>query len=306
MASPMTIAVTGSTGLVGSALVPSLITGGHRVIRLTRGAVRGDTVRWDPDAGTVDARGLEGMDAVVHLAGENIAGGLWTRERKRRIRESRVRGTRVLAEALARLERPPRVLVSASATGYYGSRRDEILREESAPGTGFLAEVCREWEAATEPAARRGVRVVHLRTGIVLSGRGGALAKMLPPFRLGLGGPLGSGAQWVSWISVDDLVGVILHAIVTETLKGPLNAVAPTPVTNRDLARTLGRVLGRPALLPVPAVALRLMLGEMAEETVLASARVEPARLRASGYVFRHPMLEDALRRQLGRPGDAR
>jgi len=212
-----------------------------------------------------------------------------------------VDATRRLAGALARLERPPRVLVTASAVGYYGDRGSELLREESAPGAGFLAEVCREWEAATEPAAHAGIRVVRLRIGMALSRRGGALATMLTPFRLGAGGPVGGGAQWVSWIALDDLVRAIHHALTTDTLVGPVNAVAPEPVTNRELARTLGRVLGRPALLPLPAVAARLLLGQMADELLLASARVEPARLRATGFTFRHATLEDALRHELGR-----
>lgn len=307
-AGPLTIAVTGASGLVGSALVAFLTTGGHRVLRLVRRAgarpVGPDqsVVAWDPEAGVVEAEGLEGADAVVHLAGENVAALRWTRTKKARIRDSRVRGTRVLSEALARLARPPRVLVTASAIGYYGSRGAEVLEEGSGPGAGFLAEVCREWEAATAAAAAQGIRVVRLRIGIVLDARGGVLARLLPPFRLGLGGPVGSGRQWVSWISIDDLLGVILHALATDILDGPVNAVAPEPVTNRDLSRTLGRVLARPALLPLPAGPLRLALGEMADETVLSSARVTPARLVATGYTYRDPSLEGALLHQLGRP----
>ena len=301
----MLIAVTGSTGLVGGALAPRLAAGGHRVVRLVRSTTTAllpgeRAVSWDPDAGAIDSTGLVGVEAVVHLAGESIASGRWTEARKRRIRASRVGSTRLLAEALARLARPPRVLVAASATGYYGDRGDEVLREDSAPGRGFLASVCREWEAAAEPAARRGIRVVHLRIGLVLSRDGGALAALLTPFRLGAGGPVGSGAQWWSWITLDDLVGAILHALVTEPLAGPVNAVAPNPVTNREFAKTLGRVLRRPALLPLPAFAARLVLGEMAGALLLASARVVPARLQATGYAFREPVLEGALRRELG------
>jgi uncharacterized protein (TIGR01777 family) len=212
-----------------------------------------------------------------------------------------VDATRRLAGVLARLPCPPRVLVVASATGYYGDRGPELLREESASGAGFLAEVCREWEAATDPAARAGIRVVRLRIGMVLSRRGGALAAMLTPFRLGAGGPIGGGAQWVSWIALDDLVRAIRHVLATDALAGPVNAVAPEPVTNRELARTLGRVLGRPALLPLPAVAARLVFGQMANELLLASARVDPARLRATGFTFAYARLEDALRHELGR-----
>ena len=302
-----TVAVTGASGLVGSALVTGLTSAGHRVVRVVRGAgaasVAGQRLaRWDPESGALEPPALAGADAVVHLAGESVAGGRWTEAKKRRIRSTRVDVTRRLAEALPRLERPPRLLVSASAVGYYGDRGSEILREDSAPGPGFLAEVCREWEAATDPAARAGIRVVRLRIGMVLSRRGGALGAMLTPFRLGAGGPVGSGVQWVSWIAIDDLVGAILHALATESLAGPVNAVAPEPVTNRELARTLGRVLRRPALLPLPAVAARLLFGQMADELLLASARVEPARLRATGFTFRHARLEDALRHELGRP----
>ena len=301
-----TVAVTGSRGLVGSALAPALAAAGHRVLRLVRGgaaapAVGARVAHWDPESGALDSSALAGVDAVVRLAGESVAGGRWTEAKKRRIRSSRVDGTRGLAASLARLERPPRVLVSASAVGYYGDRGAELLREGSAPGTGFLAEVCQEWETATEPAARARIRVVRLRIGMVVSRRGGALAAMLTPFRLGAGGPVGGGAQWVSWIAIDDLVAAILHALDTASLAGAVNAVAPEPVQNRELARTLGRVLGRPALLPLPAFAARLLLGQMADELLLASARVEPARLQATGFAFRHPTLEDALRHELGR-----
>ncbi len=300
------VAVTGSTGLVGAALTVALARGGHRVVRLVRSGTATQapgehTVRWDPDRGTIDAAGLEGVDAVVHLAGESIASGRWTAAKRRRIRDSRVGATRVLAEALAGLERPPATLVAASAVGYYGDRGDEVLREESPPGGGFLADVCREWEAAAAPAARRGLRVVHMRIGMVLAATGGALAALLPPFRLGLGGPVGSGRQWMSWISLDDLVRAILHALATASLAGPINAVAPAPVTNREFARTLGRVLRRPAVLPLPAGAARLLLGRMADELLLASARVVPARLEAAGFTFGDATLERALRRLLAR-----
>jgi hypothetical protein len=299
----MNILVTGSTGLVGSALVRFLTTGGHQATRLVRSKPRpGETeVHWNPEAGSVDAAGLEGLDAVVHLAGENIAGGRWTAEKKARIRNSRVQGTRLLCESLAKLAQPPRVLVCASAIGYYGDRGDEILREESPSGSGFLPDVCRQWEAATEPAAQKGIRVVNLRISIVLSPAGGALAQMLLPFRMGVGGIMGSGKQYWSWIAIDDLVGTILHALTTDALHGPVNAVTPNPVTNSEFTRILGRVLSRPTLLPMPGFAARLALGEMADELLLASARVEPARLLATGYAFRYPELEGALRHLLGK-----
>jgi uncharacterized protein (TIGR01777 family) len=246
---------------------------------------------------------LEGIDAVVHLAGENVAGGRWTPEVKARILESRRRGTRLLSESLAQLHSRPRVLVSASAIGFYGDRGDETLREDSEAGTGFLADVCREWEAATAAAADAGIRVVHLRIGVVLSAAGGALAKLLPPFQVGAGGRVGSGAQYMSWIALDDLLGAVLHALRTESLQGALNATAPAPVTNQEFTTVLGRVLGRPTLVPVPAVAARLAFGEMADAVLLASQRVEPARLAATRYTFRFSDLESALRHTLGREG---
>ena len=257
-------------------------------------------IQWDPVVGTMDTASLEGLDAGVHLAGESIA-ERWTAEKKTKIRDSRVKGTRLLCESLARLSQPPKAVVCASAIGYYGDRGEEVLREESAAGSGFLAEVCRGWEAAADPARQRGIRVVHLRIGVVLSPAGGALAQMLFPFRMGLGGKLGSGKQYLSWIAIDDLIRVISHALTTDTLQGPVNAVAPNPVTNLDFTRTLGRVLARPTLFPMPAFAARLAFGEMADELLLASARVEPIRLSATGYQFRHPVLEGALRHLLGK-----
>lgn len=299
----MNIMVTGSTGLVGSALIPHLARGGHSVPRLVRSKKRlaQDEVGWDPATGAIDTAGLEGLDAVVHLAGESIASGRWTSDKKAKIRDSRVNGTRLLAETLSRLAKPPKVLVSVSAIGYYGDRGEETLVEESGPGIGFLAGVCRAWEAAAEPAAQSGIRVVHPRIGVVLSPVGGALRMMLPPFKMGIGGKIGSGEQYMSWISLDELIGVIQHVLTVETLAGAVNAVAPRPVTNLEFTKSLGRVLSRPTMMPLPAFAARLALGEMAEELLLASARVEPARLLASGYKFRHPELEGALRHLLGK-----
>lgn len=301
----MLVAVSGSTGLLGAEVVASLSAAGHDVVRLVR-RVPGPgekAVRWDPERGKVDADGLEGLDAVVHLAGENIASGRWNAARKVAIRESRVNGTRLLCDALAGLARPPKTLVCASAIGYYGDRGADVVTEESPPGAGFLPEVCREWEAAAGAAATKGIRVVVLRIGVVLSPRGGALARMLPLFRAGLGGVLGNGRQYVSWIALDDLVGVVLHALRAGGLSGPVNAVAPVPVTNRELTGALGKALSRPTLLPVPAFALRLALGEMADALLLASTRVAPRRLEETGYRFRFPELGGALRHLLAKAG---
>ncbi len=297
----MTVLVTGSTGLLGSALVPFLVGQGHRVIRLVRKDPKSDEVRWDPEAGAIDTAGLEGLDAVVHLAGENIAEGRWNAKKKASIRDSRVNGTRLLAESLAGLEAPPDVLVSASAIGYYGDRDDEILREDSPAGSGFLPDVCLAWEAAAQPAAQKGIRTVNLRTGVVLSAEGGALAKMLFPFKMGAGGVIGSGNQYMSWISIHDTISIVHHALTTDALQGPINTVAPTPVTNREFTRILGRVLSRPTLFPMPAFAARLAFGEMADALLLASTRVEPVRLQETGYSFQHPQLEGALRHILGK-----
>ena len=304
----MNVVVSGATGLIGSALVAALGAEGHRVTCLVRRRAQPGEIQWDPGLERLLPHQLEGQDAVVHLAGENL-GARWTAGRRRRIRESRVRGTRLLSETLARLESPPRVLVSASAIGIYGDRADEVLTEASElgdPAHDFLVSVCLEWEAATAPARAAGIRVVHPRFGVVLSPDGGALGKMLPPFRLGLGGPLGSGSQWMSWIALRDVVGAILHALKNENVAGPLNVTSPEPVTNREFTRALGQALGRPAFIPIPAVALRLALGAMAEATILSSARVVPERLLASGYRFQDPGLEDALRSLLHRRGRGR
>jgi uncharacterized protein (TIGR01777 family) len=299
----MIIAVTGSTGLVGSALVDALEARGDLVRRLVRREVEdGDReIRWIPSANQIDAAELNGVDAVVHLAGENIAGGRWTESFKRRIRDSRTQATNLLCQALAGLEMKPSVLVSASATGYYGNRGDEVVDESSPPGSGFLAEVCRDWEAATGPAREAGIRVVNLRIGPVLSPEGGALAKMLLPFKLGLGGVIGSGRQWLSWIALDDLISAIQFALENDSLAGPANAVAPGAVTNHDYTKTLGRVLGRPTIFPMPAFAARLAFGEMADEMLLGGVHVQPAALEAAGFQFGHPELEPALRQLISR-----
>jgi uncharacterized protein (TIGR01777 family) len=297
----MKLAVTGSRGLLGSALVPALEAAGHTVVRLVRGSAMNGEVRWDPAAGVLDTTLLVGVDGAVNLAGEGIADKRWTQEQKQRILDSRVRSTELLARGLAALDPKPSVLVSGSAIGFYGDRGDEELTEESVSGDGFLADLVRRWEAATAPAEAAGVRVAHIRTGIVLSARGGALKKQLPLFKLGLGGRLGSGRQYQSWIAIDDEIGAILHALSTDRISGPVNLTAPMPVTNREFTATLGRVLGRPTLLPVPRFALSLALGgQLATEVLLASQRVLPATLGATGYQFKHPGLEAALRAALG------
>ena len=298
------VAVSGASGMIGRALVPFLTTGGHAVVPMVRGRAGPGEAAWNYEHGRIEASKLEGLDAVVHLAGENI-GVRWTEARRRRILDSRAIGTRFLAETIARLRRPPRVMISASAVGIYGNRGDETLTEAS-PTLGappdFLTEVGREWEAATEPARTAGIRVVLLRFGIVLTPAGGVLGRMLPPFRLGVGGPLGRGRQWMSWIAIDDLLGAVHHALRTDSLAGPVNATAPNPVTSATFAETLGRVLHRPSAVAVPAAALRIAFGEMADVAILSSTRVLPARLQESGYVFRYPELESALRFLLGRP----
>ena len=297
----MKILVSGSSGLIGSALAPLLSARGHSITRLVRLDPQPGQVQWDPERGTIEAARLEGFDSVVHLAGQNIAAGRWTPEQKASIRVSRVKGTRILSEALAVLPAPPPILICASAIGYYGDRGDEVLHEESAAGSGFLPEVCRAWEAAAAPARKMGIRVINLRTGVVLSAAGGALAKMLPAFKTGLGGVIGSGRQYMSWIALDDVVGAIDHALSNTALDGPVNVVAPHPLTNREFTVTLGRVLSRRTLFPLPAFAVRLAFGKMADELLLASQRVEPAKLASSGYKFQFPELEGALRHVLGK-----
>jgi uncharacterized protein (TIGR01777 family) len=296
----MEVLISGATGLIGSALTPELEARGHTVRRLTRHPRREGDLRWDIDAGTVEGD-LSGIGAVVHLAGESIAEGRWTEEKKRRILESRQKGTRLLAETVAELDEPPSVMVSVSATGYYGDRGNELLTEESGSGDLFLSEVCREWEAAADPAREAEIRVVHPRLGIVLSTEGGALGATLPIFKLGGGGKIGSGGQYWSWVSFDDVIGAIIHMMVTEDLSGPVNVVTSDPPTNAEYTRVLGKVLNRPTFFTVPAPAARIMLGEITDELLLASARVEPVRLQEAGYSFRHPELEGALRHLLGR-----
>lgn len=299
----MKIVVSGASGLVGTPLVERLTSEGHEVARLVRGKTssKAAEIPWDPANNTLDAAPLEGTNAVVHLAGENIASGRWTEAKKRRIRDSRIQGTRLLAETLAHCESPPTVFVSASAIGFYGNRGDEILTEQSAPGEGFLPDVCREWEAAAEPARQKGIRIVTPRIGVVISADGGALKKMLTPFSLGAGGCIGSGRQFMSWIALDDLVSLIVHAIDDESLSGPINTVAPNPVTNREFTKTLGAVLRRPTIFPIPATFAKLAFGELANDLLLGSQRVEPARLIENGFPFRFPELKGALRHVLGK-----
>lgn len=300
--SPMTVLVTGASGMIGKELCAFLTTGGHRVLRAVRRASgAADEVAWDVDRGLAPDPRLEGLDAVVHLAGENVASSRWSDKVKRRIMDSRRVGTRSLCESLARLEQPPKVFVGASGINYYGDRGEEIVDERTDRGEGFLSDVCLAWEEGSLPLRDAGVRTVQLRIGVVLNAADGALKQMLPPFRLGLGGTLGDGRQYVSWIGLDDLLGVMLHAIRREDVEGPVNAVAPTAITNAEMTKTLGHVLGRPTFLPVPAAALRLALGEMADEALLASVRAVPTRLLETGFEFFSPDLEDTLRHTLGK-----
>jgi uncharacterized protein (TIGR01777 family) len=295
----MRVLVTGASGLIGSHLLPALQREGHQVVRLGRRAGAADFL-WDPLRGELDRRALEGVEAVVHLAGESI-GRRWTAARRERIWRSRVEGARLLVEAVASAASPPATFLSASAVGYYGDRGAEVLDEESGPGWGFLADLCRAWEEAARAAAQAGSRVVNARFGIVLSARGGALAQMLPLFRLGLGGTVGDGRQYLSWVDIEDAVAALLFLLSQGELAGPVNVTSPNPVTNQQFTRTLARVLGRPAFLRVPAFALRLLLGQMADETLLSGQRVLPRKLQGAGFQFRYPELEGALRHLLGR-----
>ncbi len=294
----MNVLVSGSTGFIGSALVKSLDDKGHLAVRLVR-SIRSDTqlaVRWDPFVGRINASALNDLDAVVHLAGENISSDKWTEDKKDRILESRLQGTKLLAFTLSSLPKPPRVFLCASAVGFYGNSGDRILDEDSPPGSGFLADVARHWEAACEPARKKGIRVVNARLGTVLDPSGGILKKVLPFFRTGLGGKLGSGRQHMSWIALDDVVAAIHHVIKTDSVAGPVNFVAPNPVTNIEFTRTLADVLDRNVFLPAPAFALRLAFGEMADALLLSSTRAVPKKLIESGYSFKYEKLEDALR----------
>jgi uncharacterized protein (TIGR01777 family) len=299
----LTVAITGASGLVGSNLRHFLTTGGHRVLPMVRDrrAVGEDGIFWNPDTGDIDAEALSRADAVVHLAGEPIAAGRWTTERKRAIRESRVRGTDLISRAMAGMSDGPRTLISASAIGYYGNSGDRRVTEADEPGTGFLAEVVRDWEAATRPAERAGVRVVRLRTGVVISPAGGALGQMLIPFKMGVGGRLGSGTQYLSWIDLDDVVGSVLHCLMTPSLSGPVNVTGPNPVTNATFTSAFGRVLGRPTVLPVPALAVKAVFGQLGQEALLWGQRVLPQKLEESGFRFFYEGVEDSLRFQLGR-----
>jgi uncharacterized protein (TIGR01777 family) len=294
----MKILISGSHGLVGKALTKSLTDDGHEVVRLVRQdrSLGSLTIEWRPDQGRIDAQHLESLDVVVHLAGENIATGRWTNEKKRAIRESRVQGTALLSDSLAHLSRPPSVFLCASAIGYYGDRGDELLTEQSPPGEGFLPQVCIEWESAAAPAVEKGIRTVYTRFGVILDSEEGALAKMLTPFRMGIGGRVGDGKQWMSWIALADVVNAVKYLIADNSTRGPVNLVAPNPVSNAEFTKTLGRVLSRPTVFSMPAFGARLAFGEMADALLLASQRVEPSVLEDRGFPFEWPTLEPALR----------
>jgi uncharacterized protein (TIGR01777 family) len=290
----MNILITGASGLVGCALSEHLRRQGHHVMGLSRRKnAQGDY--WDPDGEIVCVSDQDPIDVVIHLAGENVASGRWTEAKKDRILKSRVQGTQTICRYLAQLEHQPKLLISASGVGYYGHGGDASLDEASPLGSQFLSGVCEQWEQATEPASDAGIRVVHARLGMVLSSHGGALAKMLPPFRWGLGGVIGSGQQYMSWISLDDLVGVFEWLFTDDTLSGPINVVAPQAVTNTQFTKVLGKVLGRVTVIPMPTFLAKLLFGEMADELLLTSCRAEPVELRRSGYPFKHPKLEQAL-----------
>jgi uncharacterized protein (TIGR01777 family) len=296
----MKILISGSHGLVGKALIRSLTTDGHDIVRLVRNKPTGAAeIEWNPNEGRIDAAALEGLDVVVHLAGESIASGRWSDEKKRAIRDSRIKGTALLSDALARLSRPPSLFVSASAIGYYGDRGDEVLTETSAPGKDFLSSVCVEWEQATKAAVEKGIRTIYARFGIILDANEGALAKMLMPFRMGVGGRIGNGKQWMSWIAIEDVVNGLRFLIEDRSMSGPVNFVAPNPVTNAEFTKALGRVLSKPTLFPVPAFGARLAFGEMADALLLSSQRVKPSVLQEKGYSFKWSTLDSALRQIL-------
>jgi uncharacterized protein len=296
----MKIVVAGASGLVGSALARKLKAEGAEVTPLVRSAAKSGEIEWHPDRGSIDAPALEDFDAVINLAGDGIADGRWTEEKKRRILDSRVNGTRLLSETMANLSRKPKTFINASAVGFYGSRGDELVDEDSGPGEGFLASVCRQWESATAPAEQAGIPVVKLRLGVILTKDGGIMGSMLRPFKLGLGGKVGSGEQVISWVAMDDVVAVISFILQNESVRGPINAVAPHPVTNEEFTRTLGRVLSRPTFMAMPAFAARLAFGEMADEMMLSSTRVAGKVLNAAGFKFQYPEIEGAVRAMLG------
>ncbi len=295
----MNIAITGSSGLVGSALVPLLESRGHSVNKILRS--KPNPYEWVPEGGEWNTAFNSGIEGIVHLAGENIAAGKWTAERKEKIRDSRILGTRNLCEHLVKLDKPPAVLVCASAIGFYGDRGTETLTEESAKGGGFLADVCEKWEAECEVAARAGMRVVNLRFGMILSSKGGALKKMLTPFKMGMGGKIGNGEQYMSWVAIDDVINAAEFALTNDSVNGPVNVTAPQPQTNSDFTKALGRALGRPTFMPMPAFGARLIFGEMADELLLSSAKVEPSKLKNAGFQFKYGDLEGALRGVLGK-----
>ena len=296
----MKVAIAGASGLVGSALIPRLENESIEVTRLVRESPKPGEIEWHPNQDTIKPDRLKGFDAIINLAGENIAEGRWTDEKKRKIHDSRVYGTHLLSEAMAKVDPKPQVFLCASATGIYGDRGDEILSEQSESGGGFLAGVCREWEQATEPASKAGVRVVNLRFGPILAAEGGMMAKMLTPFKMGMGGKIGSGKQYISWVAIDDVVNAMKLALKDESTRGPLNIVAPNPVTNEVLTKTLGHVLNRPTALAMPAFAARLAFGEMADEMLLVSQRVVPKKLTEARFEFRYPNLESALKEYVG------
>lgn len=302
----MKILIGGASGLVGTALAPKLEADGHEVIRLVRGKnlPNAGQIQWSPESNQLDAQLLEGCEAVIHLGGEGVASGRWTSVRKKLLRDSRIKSTRLLAESVARMNTKPRVFLCASAVGIYGDRGDELLKEDSSCGSDFLATLAQDWEAGCLPAAATGMRVIHLRFGVILSPRGGALRKMLPIFRLGLGGVMGNGMQYMSWVSIDDVVHVIQWLLLHDEIHGPVNVVSPKPVMNRDFAKALGETLRRPTMLPVPGWVLRLLFGEMAVSTILAGQRATPAKLIANGYAFHHSELNVSLRTLLQRSSE--
>jgi uncharacterized protein (TIGR01777 family) len=295
----MKIAIAGASGLIGSAFINAVEEDGAEVTRLVRSSPKAGEIEWHPNQDVIQPGTLQGFDTIINLAGENVAEGRWTDEKKKKIHDSRVHGTHLISEAIAKLEPKPRVFLCASATGIYGDRPDETLTEQSDSGGGFLAGVCREWEKATEPASKVGVRVVNLRFGPVLAPHGGMMEKMLTPFKMGLGGKIGSGKQYISWVSIDDVVGAMKLALKDETIRGPLNVVSPNPVTNEEFTKSLGDALSRPTMMAVPAFAARLAFGEMADEMLLSSQKVLPKRLQDAGFQFKYPNLDEALRRYI-------